>query len=286
MNMRGLLHWAAFAGAIVTVMAAALIFGCGDDLDRDPTGDDSAATKTKEPLDGEILVFAASSLTDAFSALAKGFSTDHSGVTVTFNFASSSALATQLNERAPADVFASANDAQMNVVEAAGNASSPQTFATNVPVVIVPAGSRVVQSFADLGTPGVRLVLAGPDVPIGAYSRQILANAAGAADGPGADFVDRVLGNLKSNESNVRAVLTKVQLGEADAGIVYQTDAAAAEGTVNVIQIPSPYNVTASYPIAVAKESRKPAAANAWIAYVLSPEGQAILARFGFGPRP
>ena len=231
-------------------------------------------------------MFAASSLTDAFNALADGFNVQHPGVSVTFNYASSSALATQLNERAPADVFASANDEQMEVVTEAGNASDAQTFATNVPVVVVPAGSKAVASFADLGRPGVRLVLAGPDVPIGAYSRQILADAANAADGPGADFLERVLANLRSNESNVRAVLTKVQLGEADAGIVYRTDAALAGGDIEVVDIPAEYNATASYPIAVTKESRNPAAAAAWIAYVLSPEGQAILQRFGFGPRP
>ncbi|MGD9932495.1 MAG: molybdate ABC transporter substrate-binding protein [Dehalococcoidia bacterium] len=252
---------------------------CGDAKSPEPGAPD-------DRIEADILVFAASSLTDAFDALAEGFRVEHPAISVTFNYASSSALATQINERAPTDVFASANDAQMKIVTVAGNASDPQTFATNVPVIVVPAGSKAVASLADLAVPGVRLVLAGPDVPIGAYSRQVLGNAADAADGPGADFADRVLANLKSNESNVRAVLTKVQLGEADAGIVYQTDVALAGDDVEVIQIPAAYNVVASYPIAVTKESRNPAAAAAWIAYVLSPEGQAVLQRFGFGPRP
>ena len=239
---------------------------------------------TGTEVQGGLTVFAASSLTDAFRALGKAFAAQNPGVNVTFNFASSSVLSTQINEGAPADVFASANDAQMQVVTDAGNASSPVTFAANFPVVVVLAKSSGVTSFNDHARPGVRLVLAGPDVPIGAYSRQILIKASQAADGPGPDFSDRVLANLRSNEANVRAVLTKVQLGEADAGIVYRTDAAIVGDEVALIEIPALYNVTASYPVAVVKESKNLGAAEAWIRFLLSPTGQAILDDFGFGP--
>lgn len=288
---------AAFAGILVAVVAA-VFAGCGDDSNEDSTATTAAAststtaaattaaatsTPTAVPLKGDLTVFAASSLTDVFNATAKAFTAKYPGVNVTFNYASSSALSTQINEGAPADVFASANDAQMKVVTDAGHASNPKTFATNLPVVIVPANSTAVTAFADLAKPGLRLVLAGPDVPIGAYARQIFANAAKATGGPGADFSERVLANLKSDEANVRAVLTKVQLGEADAGVVYSTDAAIALKDVKIIEIPTAYNVIATYPIAAVKDSKHADAANAWVAFVLSSDGVAILKEFGFG---
>jgi molybdate transport system substrate-binding protein len=122
-------------------------------------------------------------------------------------------------------------------------------------------------------------------VPIGAYARQVLANASQASGGPGPNFADDVLANLASNEANVRAVLAKVQLGEADAGIVYNTDAAVAGDDVKVIEIPEAYNVVATYPIVALKEAGNPAVAQAWIDFILSAESQAILAKHGFGGR-
>jgi molybdate transport system substrate-binding protein len=239
--------------------------------------------KNDDVVGGELVVFAASSLTGAFTEVAEAFEEANPGLSVTFNFQSSSALAIQINEGAPADVFASANDAQMKVVTDAGNARGQGTFATNSPVVVVPAGDNGVMKFEDLARDGLALVLAAEDVPIGHYARDVLANAS-TADGLGAGFAADVLANLKSNEANVRAVLTKVQLGEADAGIVYATDAASADDDVDVIAIPDEYNVVASYPIATVNDAGNPDAAEAWISFVLSDAGQATLVSFGFGP--
>jgi molybdate transport system substrate-binding protein len=252
-------------------LASALLAGC-----------DAAEPAPPGALSGTLTVFAASSLTDAFDEAASTFEREHPGLTVKLNFASSSALATQLNEGAPADLFASADAAQMRIVTDRGNASDPQVFATNLPVVVVPAGSSAVTAFADLVKPGIKLVLAGRDVPIGRYAREVLARASGAG-GISPDFGERVLRNLKSEETNVRAVLAKVALGEADAGIVYTTDAAAGGDDVRVITIPQGYNVVAEYPIAVLKEAGNRAATISFIDYLTGPRGQAILKRHGFG---
>lgn len=270
-------------GGAVALLVALAAVSCGRASDAPPS---PGTAPDGRSIDGELSIFAASSLTDAFKSLAEAFGEAHPRVSVIFNFASSSSLAVQIDEGAPADVFASAGEPQMDAVTAAGNASNPQVFATNDLVIVVPAGSSRVTSLADLAQPGLRLVLAGPDVPAGVYARQALANAAQAQGGPGAGFAAEVLSNVRSNESNVRAVLTKVQLGEADAGIVYGTDAMLVEDEVDVVEIPPAYNVAALYPIAQTTRSRNPSAAAAWVAYVLSPEGQSILARFGFGPPP
>jgi molybdate transport system substrate-binding protein len=242
----------------------------------------SSNAPSETAIRGEITVFAASSLTDAFNAIGKGFEGAHPGTKVTFNFGASSALATQINEGAPADVFASADDVNMQVVAGKGGVGTPTPFASNTPVVVAANNSTLVQSFADLATPGMKLVLAAKDVPIGRYARAILSNAS-SSGGIAPDFAARVLANLKSEEANVRAVLSKVQLGEADAGIVYRTDIAAAAGEVRAVAIPQQYNVVAQYPIAAVKRSKNGATAQAFIDYVLSDAGQAILARYGFG---
>jgi molybdate transport system substrate-binding protein len=232
---------------------------------------------------GDLTVFAASSLTEAFKAAAGRFEALHPDVSVTFNFGASSALVVQLDEGAPGDVFASADLTQMNAAATKGRVRDARVFATNMPVVVVPGSGSRVGRFEDLAKPGVRLVLAAPEVPIGRYSREILARASAAAGGPGAGFSEAVLANLKSNEANVRAVLTKVQLGEADAGIVYGTDARVGGSDVLTIEVPREYNVLAEYSAAVAISARNPAAASAWIAFLLSAEGQEILAAHGFG---
>ncbi len=174
----------------------------------------------------------------------------------------------------------------MRVVVDRDNADESRVFVTNRPVLVAPARSGPVESFADLAKPGVKLVLAGSDVPIGRYAREILSRAS-AVDGVSSEFAERALRNVKSEEANVRAVLTKVVLGEADAGIVYETDAAVAGKDVRVIAIPGRFNVLASYPIAVLKAARNRPAAEAFVAYLLGPTGLAILARYGFGqPAP
>lgn len=239
-----------------------------------------ASCESTEDGSATVTVFAAASLTDAFTEIGAAFEDANPGSTVRFNFAASSALATQINEGAPADVFASADNNQMSVVLDAGNAAEPQLFVRNVLVVVTPADSEL-ERFEELAIEGLRLVLAGPDVPVGRYSRQILENASGVG-GIAPDFGERVLANLRSDEANVRAVLSKVQLGEADAGIVYQTDARVAADDVRVIEIPELYNVIADYHIAVVNGAEESGPASGFIAFVLSPDGQAILREYGF----
>ncbi|MGE3075827.1 MAG: molybdate ABC transporter substrate-binding protein [Dehalococcoidia bacterium] len=255
-------------GAFVALLAS----GCGgEEGDSAPTG-----TPT-----GDITVFAASSLTDAFKDAGTAFEAKYPGMKVTFSFAASSALAVQINEGAPADVYASADTNQMKNVADKGNVEESAIFVKNTPVVVVPKGNSTVAKFDDLANPGVRLVLAAAEVPVGNYAREILQKASGTG-GISSDFGDKVLANLKSNEANVRAVLTKVQLGEADAGIVYKTDVGAAANDVTIVAIPERYNVVATYPIAVVKATENRDAAATFVAFIKSDAGQAILAKYGF----
>ncbi len=270
---RGLLSW-----PLLVLFLAALTIACGSD--DAPT---TSTSPTVAPVQGDIVVYAASSLTDAFKEAGAAFEAKNPGTKVTFQFAASSALATQINEGAPADVFASADTATMKVVADKGSTNGPRNFASNSPVVVVPKNSKTIATFADLAKPGIRLVLAGPGVPIGRYAREIFMKAS-ATGGISADFSAKVLANLKSDEANVRAVLTKVQLGEADAGIVYVTDIGAASSEVRQVEVPVQYNVVASYPVAVLKSSDQTAAATAFMEFVLSSEGQAILKKYGFAP--
>jgi molybdate transport system substrate-binding protein len=232
---------------------------------------------------GEVVVFAASSLTDAFNEIAVEFAADHPGVEVLPNYASSSDLATQLAEGAPADVFASANNTQMTVAADAGRiASEPATFLTNRLAIVVPADNPAgIESPADIAHEGVTLILAAPGVPIRDYSDQSIAKIGDA------DFQAAVYANLVSEEPNVRQVASKIALGEADAGIVYTSDVTPdIADQVLVIEIPDDQNVLASYPIAVVEGAPSGSLAQQFIDYVLGAEGQAILAKWGFGPKP
>jgi molybdate transport system substrate-binding protein len=263
---------------VATVLAGA--FGClGASLACG--SDDAASASLPGTLEGEIRVFAASSLSESFEEIGKDFETENPRAKVTFNFASSSALATQISEGAPADVFASADVATMKSVADRGNSEEATIFVRNTPVVVTPRNGGALRSFQDLAKPGVKLVLASKDVPIGRYARDILAKASGPG-GISDDFSGKVLANLKSEEANVRAVLSKVQLGEADAGVVYVTDIGSARGEVTAVEIPAKYNVIADYPIAVMKASKKSALARAFVSYVLSEKGQAVLSKYGF----
>ena len=271
------------SGWLVVLIALAIGFAlaCGDD-----DAPASAEVTRTQGIEGEIVVFAASSLTDAMKELGKAFEAENPKTKVTFNFAASSALAIQINEGALADVFASADDANMKAVSDKGSTEGSRIFVQNSPVLVVAKDNKVVQSFADLARPGVKLVLAGPAVPIGKYAREVLAKASAASGGISADFSAKVLANLKSEEANVRAVHSKVQLGEADAGIVYVTDIGAASGDVKQIDIPAQYNVVAQYPIAALKTSKRIDAARAFVNYALSEKGQAILVKYGFQKAP
>lgn len=246
----------------------------------------SPPTPTPEPVAGEVVVFAAASLTDAFEEIAQQFQARHPEATVTFNFAGSSALRTQLAQGAKADVFASADEKNMRGAQEDGTvAGEPQIFVRNMPVVVVPASNPAgIAEFKDLAKPGLRLVLEAKDVPIGSYARQILAKA---SEDPayGADFADRVLANVVSEETNVKAALTKVALGEADATFVYVTDVTPdVRDKVRIVDVPEEFNVVAEYFIALVKEAPNPAGGRAFIDFVLSPEGQAILEKWGFTP--
>jgi len=246
----------------------------------------SQPTPTPEPVVGEVVVFAAASLTDAFQEIAQRFQAQHPGATVTFNFAGSSALRTQLAQGAKADVFASADQKNMRGAQEDGTiAGEPQIFVRNRPVVVVPASNPAsIAEFKDLAKPGLRLVLEAKDVPIGNYARQILAKASEDSR-YGADFADRVLGNVVSEETNVKAALTKVALGEADATFVYVSDVTPdVRDKVRIVDVPDEFNVVAEYSIALVKEAPNPAGGQAFIDFVLSPEGQAILQKWGFTP--
>ncbi len=233
----------------------------------------------------ELIVFAAASLTDAFLEMGRSFEASHPGVKVEFSFAGSQILRTQLEQGAVADVVAFADSNNMDQLVSANLVAkeAPQVFASNHMVVILPlTNPGNVHTLADLGRPGLKLVLADASVPAGNYARQILDRLSqDPAYGPG--FSAKVIANVVSNETDVRQVVTKVELGEADAGIVYTSDATAAQDLLT-LAIPAEYNVVAKYPIAILTHSPNPALAASFVGYVSSPAGQAVLGKWGFSP--
>lgn len=229
-----------------------------------------------------LLIFAAASLTDAFTEIGKNFEAQNSNVTVTFNFAGSQALRTQIKEGAPADVYASASGKEMEtlITNAFVIKESSQIFLSNRLIVILPADNPAgINSLEDLANDGVKIVLAAEEVPVGNYARQALDLMNESFSN---NFKDKVLEKIVSNEDNVKQVVAKIQLGEADAGIVYTSDAIVATD-LQTIEIPTELNIIAKYPIAPLVESANTDLANEFIAYVLSDEGQAILQKWGFG---
>jgi molybdate transport system substrate-binding protein len=219
----------------------------------------------------EIKVFAAASLTAAFTELGRRY-TAAQGTKVTFNFAGSQALATQIGQGAPADVFASADlDNMAKVKDLVG---TPQSFASNRLAIVVEQGNpRGIRTLDDLAGGDVKVVLAAREVPAGRYAKQVL-DRAGVKVTP------------VSQEDNVKAVVAKVSLGEADAGIVYATDVAAGGARVEGVDIPREQNVVATYPIATVKAGKAQDAAQAFMDLVLSGQGQQVLHRYGFLPPP
>ena len=235
-------------------------------------------------IQGQLTIFTAASLTEAFKEMGANIEQANPGTKVTFNFAGSPTLRTQLAQGARADVFASADEPNMQGAQKEGTiASEPRLFVRNQLVAIVPAANPAqVMRLQDLAKPGVKLVLTNKEVPVGNYSRQALAKMSQDA-AFGSEFTTRVLANLVSEETNVKQVVAKVQLGEADAGIVYSSDVTpAVRGAVQVLTIPEPFNVIAQYPIAVVRDAPNAAGGRAFIDYVLSPAGQAILTKHGF----
>ena len=250
---------------------------------EEPTTAPTEVPRTTAPEPRTLTVFAAASLTDAFTEIGKNYEDANPGVTVTFNFAGSQALRTQIEEGAPADVFASANTKEMDTLVSGSFVTdgTQKIFLVNKLVVILPANNpAALEKLEDLAKPGIKLVFAAEEVPVGKYARQALDQMNGQF---GADFKDKVLANVVSNEDNVKQVVAKIQLGEADAGIVYTSDAIAAPD-LKIIEIPAELNVIAKYPIATLTISANADTATAFIEYVLSPDGQAILQKWGFAP--
>ena len=260
--------------ALCLALALAALAGCAAAL---PPRPDAVSAPP-------ISVFAAASLTGAFKEIGARFTAD-TGIPVTFNFAASQQLRGQLEQGAQADVFASANMKEMTAAIAAGlvEDGAGQVFARNRLVVIYPkANPGGVGGLADLAKPGLKFVIADKAVPVGQYSLDMLGKISGDT-AFGSDFRERALANVVSYEQNVKAVVTKVQLGEADAGVVYATDVTpdAAE-KVGALSVPDAFNQIAAYPIAALAKSSHPTGAARFVAFVLSEEGQATLARHGF----
>lgn len=228
-----------------------------------------------------VRVFAAASLTEAFRETAGLFEKQHPGDTVELSFAGSQVLRAQIEQGAPADVFASADRVHAEALRAAGLLGPYTIFARNKLVLVVPAGSTKVTRLQDVARPGVKVLVAGPTVPVGRYTTQALVKL-GASQLYGDDFQSRVQANVVSQETNVRAVLAKVALGEADAGFVYVTDAATAAQKLQVIDVPDRYNVVAECPIGLVTKGAAATQARAFVDLVLGPEGQAILRKHGF----
>jgi molybdate transport system substrate-binding protein len=249
----------------VLCVVAAFLAACGS------SGGTASTPPSATPLTGTISVFAAASLTDSFNALGTSFQRENPGVTVKFNFAGTPTLVTQIEQGAPADVFASADTTNMDKLKGDGfTTGTPQVFARNkLEIVVAPGNPKGIAGLADLAKPGVIYITEGPTVPAGKYALQAL-KMAGVTVTP------------KSLETDVKSVVSKIELGEADAGIVYITDVTAAGSKAQGVPIPDAVNVIATYPIVAVKASTNSTVSNAFIAYVLSAAGQSKLQSFGF----
>lgn len=255
-----------FVRGAVPILAL-LVAGCGGEARGPADGGSEPAGGPR----GELLVSAAASLTDAFTDLAAVFETAHPGVEVTLNLAGSPTLRTQILEGAPVDVFASADEATMAAVEAAGEvAAHPRTFARNHLVLAVPPGNPgSVKGLEDLAREELWVGLCAPEVPCGRYARAVLERAG-------------VKPALDTEEADVRALLTRVALGELDVAVTYATDVAAAGGQAEAIVIPDSVNVVAELPVAVLAAAPNPAAARSFVDLLTSAPGRRVLARHGF----
>ena len=260
--------------AAAALLAAAAMAGAA------PRG---TAAARREPV--TLTVLAAASLTESFGDEARAFQRAHPGVRVRCAFAGSQQLAAQLLAGADGDVYAAADARGVDALRAAGTVrDTPVVFARNRLVVITPARAPAVRVLADLARPGVRLVLAGEAVPAGHYARAALRALEGRAGVP-PGFAVRALANVASQEADVRAVVAKVQLGEADAGVCYVTDVAGATAArVRALPLPADATPPIAYPICVPAAARHPLEARAFVAFVCSPEGQRLLTAHGFLP--
>lgn len=238
------------------------------------------------PVTKTLTVFAAASLTESFTEIGKQFKAANPGVRVTFNFAGSQQLRAQLEQGAKADVFASANAKEMAtaiISDSVVVSGTQRTFVTNRLAVILPKSNPgKITSPADLARPGLKLDLADLSVPVGQYALDMLGKMSQDA-ALGAAFKDKVMANVVSREDNVKSVVAKVRLGEADAGIVYTTDITTdAAKELTTLDVPDKFNVIATYPIAPLKDAHEPKLASQFVEWVLSPKGQQVLAQYGF----
>jgi molybdate transport system substrate-binding protein len=242
------------------------------------------AAQGSAPVD--IVVFAGASLTDVFRELGAMLTAEHRDITVRFNFAGSQQLAVQIEQGAKADVFAPADQRWMEYVQERKLVDGePRIFVHNRLVVIVPKSNPArIRRLEDLAGRGVKLVVGAEAVPVGKYTRDAIQKLAGQAGFP-PRYGDKVLANVVSQEENVKSVVAKVQLAEADAGFVYRSDVTRQVARyLDLLELPSQSNVLASYPIAVVAGSSNSKAARAFVDLVLSPEGQKVLAAHGLMP--
>ena len=260
-----------FALAAVT-LAAIAVAGCSSSSSSTPAASSSStpAASSSAAQTGAITVFAAASLKETFTQLGQQFEAAHPGDTVKFSFGASSALAEQINSGAPADVFASAATKNMDQVVTAGNASNPQNFAENVMEVAVPPSNPAkVTSVNDLAKSSVKVALCQPQVPCGVVAAEVFKNA-------------KITVKPVTLQPDVKSVLTQVELGNVDAGVVYVTDVQAAGSKVKGVTIPANVNASTTYPIAALTHSKEQSIAAAFVAYVLSPPGEQVLKAAGF----
>ncbi len=261
---------ARFVALFVLCVLVGNVFGC--------------AAQTTNPRE-TLAVYAAASLANAFQELATEFQAVNPNTKIEFNFAGSQELRTQIEQGARADVFASADLKTMDTLHAENLIdSTPRVFARNRLVVIVPKDNKAgLKELNDLSKAGIKLVIADESVPVGKYTLQML-DTLSADAAYGAGFKNAVLNNVVSQENNVRGVLSKVSLGEADAGVVYSTDAQAALDKLGRLDVPDAFNVIALYPMALVHNAHNAPLAEKWIAFVLSAQGQAVLNKYGFVP--
>ena len=247
----------------IAALAAVAVAGCSSSGSSSSGSGGPAAT-------GTITVFAAASLTGSFTQLGKRFEAAHKDDTVQFSFGPSSGLAAQITSGAPADVFASAAPANMDQVVKAGDASNPQNFAKNTMEVAVPPDNPAkVTSAKDLAKSSVKVALCQPQVPCGVVAAQVFKNAG-------------IKVKPVTLQPDVKSVLTQVETGNVDAGMVYVTDVMAAGTKVKGVPIPASENGSTLYPIATISHSKHKSIAQAFVSYVLSPTGQQVLAAAGF----
>ena len=257
----------------VAICGSLLLAACSSD-DSSGDGDGSSSAPAVE-----LTVFAASSLTDAFTQMGSDFEAANAGTTVTFNFGSSGDLAASIESEGTADVFASASGTYMDEVSDKVGVTGRADFVQNKLVIITPPDNPAgITSIEDLGKPGVQVVLAAEGVPVGDYAREALENAG---------VTDAVMANVVSNEEDNASVVAKITAGEADAAIVYESDVTSSVAPdVAAVEIPDDINVIATYPIAVVTGTSNTETAQAFVDYVTGSEGQATLAEFGFLPPP